>query len=78
MDSKRKHERTLQLAKLTLKEIEETVKDGDDNDIELRYEQTSGLIRKLELSVDCVKDSMSEEEKCLKRLQNGHSINRQN
>ena len=65
MSASTKHDRLLQLAKITLREISGNV---EEDDLELRHEQICDLIKKLEISIDRTKDHMLDEEKTLEEI----------
>eukprot|EP00795_Rhopilema_esculentum_P000484 gene484-10160_t len=68
MDEIQKHSKILQLAKITLKEISDNDEIGDEEDLQLHYEQDCELMRKVELSIYRTKDQMLEEEQTLDEI----------
>ena len=65
MSASEKHNRLLQLAKITLREISGNIQ---EDDLDLRHEQICDLIKKLEISIDRTKDHMLDEEKTLEEI----------
>ena len=68
MTTTAKHSQLLQLSKMKLEDILTTLEDGEFEDIELCYNRISGLITKLEVSMDETTQHMLESEQSLDQI----------
>ena len=68
MTTTAKHSQLLQLSKMKLEDILTTLEDGEFEDIELCYNRISGLITKLEVSMDETTQDMLESEQSLDQI----------
>ena len=68
MTTTAKHSQLLQLSKMKLEDILTTLEDGEFEDIELCYNRISGLITKLEVSMDETAQHMLESEQSLDQI----------
>ena len=68
MTTTAKHSQLLQLSKMKLEGILTTLEDGEFEDIELCYNRISGLITKLEVSMDETTQDMLESEQSLDQI----------
>ena len=63
-----KHDKLMKLANITFDELVGIADDAEKEDIEIGYEQTCGLVKKLENSIEMVKDQLLDEDKTLETI----------